>query len=75
MTTLALSDRHPEQTAASGMMAGILHLAGRLARRRMIRSDRQLLQAMPDYLLADIGITRGDIARVVEHGRDAIDGR
>jgi uncharacterized protein YjiS (DUF1127 family) len=73
VTTLALSRRHPEQTAESGVMAALVHVARNVMRRRMIRNDRQLLQAMPDHLLADIGITRGDIARVTEYGRDAID--
>jgi uncharacterized protein YjiS (DUF1127 family) len=40
------------------------------ARRKLrIAADRRLLDSMPDYLLHDLGIGRGDIANVTEHGR------
>ena len=38
-------------------------------RRLRIRSDRRQLESMPDYLLHDLGITRGDIERVTKFGR------
>jgi uncharacterized protein YjiS (DUF1127 family) len=56
-------------------MAAALFVVDRIGRRRTIRNDRRLLQAMPDYLLTDIGIARGDIDRAVQFGRDAIDFR
>ena len=39
-------------------------------RRLRIRSDRRQLESMPDYLLHDLGITRGEIDRVTNFGRD-----
>ena len=38
-------------------------------RRRMARAIAQL-EALSDHVLADIGIERGDIPRVVRYGRD-----
>jgi uncharacterized protein YjiS (DUF1127 family) len=34
-----------------------------------VRNDRRRLQAMPDYLLKDIGVSRAAIDGAVEFGR------
>ena len=34
-----------------------------------IRQDRRVLQAMPDHLLRDLGISRSEIDSVTEFGR------
>jgi uncharacterized protein YjiS (DUF1127 family) len=34
----------------------------------MLRNDRRRLAEMPDYLLADIGISRGEIESVTDFG-------
>jgi uncharacterized protein YjiS (DUF1127 family) len=44
-------------------------LARRVMRRLKIRSDRSLLQAMPDHMLKDIGIDRSEIERALNEGR------
>jgi uncharacterized protein YjiS (DUF1127 family) len=49
-------------------------MARRIRRHLKVRSDRRLLQSMPDHMLADIGMTRGAINRAVGHGR-LYDGR
>jgi uncharacterized protein YjiS (DUF1127 family) len=43
-------------------------IARRVMRRLKIRSDRTLLQAMPDYMLKDIGIDRSEIERALNQG-------
>jgi len=71
VSTIALSRRQPD--AAQGWIPVInaaSWAARQIARRLKIRSDRRLLQSMPDYLLADIGITRGEIETAVEFGRE-----
>ena len=49
-------------------LTGII-LARRLRRRMRAWSDRRRLQALPDYLLADIGVARREIATATEYGR------
>ncbi|MFD1983917.1 DUF1127 domain-containing protein [Mesorhizobium newzealandense] len=43
-------------------------LLARLARRWRHRCDRRHLEAMPDFMLKDIGISRSDIDYVAAHG-------
>jgi uncharacterized protein YjiS (DUF1127 family) len=50
--------------------AGLAWLIATLAREREIRRSMRLLATFDDYMLHDIGITRGDIERVVRFGRD-----
>ena len=70
MTTLAPSLRVPKAILASNpLIFAAVVFARRLRRRLKIREDRRLLQAMPDYLLADIGISRGQIEAATEYGR------
>ena len=55
---------------ASAVVAAPVKLVAAVAeRRRMARATAQL-EALSDHVLADIGIDRGDIARVVRCGRD-----
>lgn len=70
MTTLAPSHRLPNAIMASNpfIFAAVL-FARRVSRRLKIREDRRALQAMPDYLLSDIGISRGEIEGATEYGR------
>jgi uncharacterized protein YjiS (DUF1127 family) len=44
-------------------------MARRIRRRLKVRADRRALQSMPDYILADIGICRGEIDSATEYGR------
>ena len=41
-----------------------------IRRRLRIRADRKVLQAMPDYLLSDLGISRSQIDSATQFGRD-----
>jgi len=71
VSTIALSRRQPD--AAQGWAPAInaaSWAARQIARRLKIRSDRRLLQSMPDYLLADIGISRAEIETATEFGRE-----
>src|SRR5687767_14972439 len=70
VTTLAPSHRLPNAIMASNpfIFAAVL-FARRVSRRLKIREDRRALQAMPDYLLSDIGISRGEIEGATEYGR------
>ena len=70
MNTVTLM-RHPNFAAAekSGLLIAAARLAHRFRRHLKARSDRQLLESMPDYILADIGISRGGIKRAVTYGR------
>jgi uncharacterized protein YjiS (DUF1127 family) len=70
VTTLAPSLRLPNAIMASHPLTfAAVVFARRLRRRLKVREDRRLLQAMPDYLLADIGISRGEIESATEYGR------
>ena len=44
-------------------------LTGRIRRRANIRAGRRHLQALPDHMLRDIGISRSEIVSAAEHGR------
>jgi uncharacterized protein YjiS (DUF1127 family) len=50
--------------AASG-----IRLARTLAAERRLRRDMRVLHALEDRALRDMGLTRGEIDRVVRHGR------
>lgn len=77
MSTFALSRHHPSRHIADPptvLVLGIL-VWRRLRRRMRVRRDQQLLQAMPDYLLADIGLSRDEIHSAVSGGRPQDHGR
>ena len=70
MKALALSEWSGRAIAANPLVFSAYLVARRLRRRLRASADRRSLQAMPDYLLADIGLSR----REVEHrlaSRDA----
>ena len=70
MTTLAFSRGWSSTAVASNPILFAALVAVRRIRRRMkIRADRRALQAMPDYLLADIGISRSQIDEATASGR------
>jgi uncharacterized protein YjiS (DUF1127 family) len=70
VTTLARSHRLPNAILASNPFTfAAVVLARRVRRWLKIREDRQLLQALPDYLLSDIGISRAEIESATQYGR------
>jgi uncharacterized protein YjiS (DUF1127 family) len=65
--------RHMSASEPSGRL-GMLSRAARMVTGRLNgiwsrHRDEQLLQTLSDYQLRDLGIRRGDIGRVVRHGR------
>jgi uncharacterized protein YjiS (DUF1127 family) len=70
VTTLAPSLRSPNAIMASNPITfAAVIFARRVGRWLKIREDRRALQAMPDYLLSDIGISRGEIEAATQYGR------
>ena len=53
----------------SRLLFAAMMVARRIRRRLKVRSDRRLLQSLPDHMLADLGISRSGIARAIEFGR------
>ncbi|HWA49286.1 MAG TPA: DUF1127 domain-containing protein [Dongiaceae bacterium] len=65
--------RHIGASEPSGSL-GVLSRAARLITARLTDAwarhrDENLLQTLSDHQLRDLGIGRGDISRVVRHGR------
>ena len=69
MTTLAPSHRSFGADVASHPLLFATVVMRQLRRRLRVNKDRKTLQAMPDYLLADIGISRSEIDNATEFGR------
>ena len=69
MNTLAPSHRWVGADVASHPFLFATVLVRHIRRRLRVRKDRKTLQAMPDYLLADIGISRSEIHNATEFGR------
>ena len=69
MSTLAPSHRWFGADVASHPLLFATVVIRQLRRRLRVRNDRKRLQAMPDYLLADIGISRSEIGSATEFGR------
>lgn len=70
MTTLAFSRGWSTTAAASNpILFAALVVARRIRRNLKVRADRRTLQAMPDHLLSDIGISRSEIDRATDRGR------
>jgi uncharacterized protein YjiS (DUF1127 family) len=63
--------RYPQHTPTgqNSLLVATMSVARRIRRHIQARSDRKLLQSMPDYILADIGVSRGGIDRAVTYGR------
>ena len=53
----------------AAFLAGLSRWLETASRRVAMRRARRELFAMPDFMLADIGLTRGEIASAVRHGR------
>lgn len=71
MTTLAFSRGWSRTAAASHpILFAALVVTRRVRRHFRVRRDQRRLQAMPDYLLADLGISRGQIEAATALGRD-----
>jgi uncharacterized protein YjiS (DUF1127 family) len=47
----------------------LARLIARWRRRRQLRRDESWLQRQPDYLLRDIGVSRGEIETLIRRGR------
>lgn len=66
-------DARPAGDRNSGFVASIVKavrsLAAGIAERRRLAREFDELQRMDDRMLADIGITRGEIDHVIQHGR------
>jgi uncharacterized protein YjiS (DUF1127 family) len=65
VSTLATTRQFREAHSANKAV----DIARAIRRWMKIRRDRRLLQAMPDYLLSDIGLSRGEIDYATERGR------
>jgi uncharacterized protein YjiS (DUF1127 family) len=59
--------RHAGVLGALGGFA--FHLAKAVAREYRLRRDMRRLEGLSDYLLSDIGLSRGAIEGAVRHGR------
>ncbi len=70
MSTLTLPRRWSVAAAGSnGIPDAASMVFRRMERRVRIWQDQRRLQALPDYLLDDIGISRGEIPTATEFGR------
>lgn len=70
MTTLALSRGWSKAAAATHRIRyAVLRAVHALRRIRKIRADHRFLQTLPDHLLDDIGVRRGDIDHAILRGR------
>ena len=73
LTQNYLVHRHMSTSGPSGN-SGMLSRAARVVTGRVTgmwarNRDEKLLQTLSDHQLRDLGIGRGDIGRVVRHGR------
>ncbi|PTE08478.1 DUF1127 domain-containing protein [Mesorhizobium helmanticense] len=57
-----------QKRIASPFLRLALAMLARMARGWRSRRDRRHLEAMPDFMLRDIGISRSDIDYVAAHG-------
>lgn len=71
MTTFALARGWSRSAVASNpILFAAVVVVRRIRRKLKIRADRRLLEAIPDYLLSDIGISRSEICSATRYGRD-----
>ena len=69
MTTLSFPARsHPRRSSLMGGIGALF--AGALQSWRARQADR-VMAGLSDHMLHDIGVSRGEIAEVVRHGRPA----
>ena len=70
MSTLAAPSRWSRQAAGSNLIVHAAALFGGAIRRQLKTwSDQRRIQALPDYLLDDLGISRREIGSATEFGR------
>ena len=71
MSTPALS-RHPSRpmTGLSAVLALVNPIAARLRRQLQVGKDRRVLQALPDYVLADMGLEKIEFRSTADGRRD-----
>ncbi len=70
MSTFAVPQgRLPAVAGSRGVASAAILLARRVGRALKARRDRRHLEALPDYLLGDIGISRSEIGSAVKFGR------
>jgi len=62
-------DRQASTSLSSLLIAAGRMTFGRVVRRRQFRNDVLHVRELPDHLLKDIGIQRGDIVAAVYGGR------
>ncbi|MBL8907240.1 MAG: DUF1127 domain-containing protein [Rhizobiales bacterium] len=62
-------DRHAAASFLSTLMASCRSLSSGVMRRRQFRQDVLHVRDLPDHLLKDIGIHRGNIVAAVYGGR------
>ncbi|PDQ21951.1 hypothetical protein CN311_06410 [Mesorhizobium sanjuanii] len=70
MTLIKTSGDHAftQKRIASPLRCLALAMLARMMRGWRSRRDRRHLEAMPDFMLRDIGISRSDIDYVAAHG-------
>jgi hypothetical protein len=71
VSTPALS-RHPSRTTTglSAVLALVNLIAARLRRQLQVGKDRRVLQALPDYVLADMGLEKIEFRSTADGRRD-----
>ncbi|WP_046864659.1 DUF1127 domain-containing protein [Microvirga massiliensis] len=62
-------EAHTGSIAVKRLASRVYALIASASRRAALRRARCGLLEMPDHLLKDLGITRSEIAWIVEHGR------
>ena len=65
-------ESHPSQTNlnSGSRWAALVKLIAWTRHQRQIRRDIKRLMEFDDYMLADIGLSRGEVLHVVQHGRE-----
>lgn len=69
MRTLVERRYTSHSTAAQALLGAVVGVVRLLILWKEIRSARRMLQAMPDGLLSDMGVSRGSIDHATAFGR------
>jgi|RhiMethySRZTD1v2_1073278.scaffolds.fasta_scaffold341847_2 uncharacterized protein YjiS (DUF1127 family) len=67
--TLTDREAHTDSIAVKRLASRLYALIAGASRRAALCRARSGLLEMPDHLLRDLGLTRSEIAWIVEHGR------
>jgi uncharacterized protein YjiS (DUF1127 family) len=68
--TAAPTRKSMRMSAALPQTLGLLgRLIARWLSRQRLRRDQAWLQSQPDYMLRDIGVSRGEIETIIRRGR------